>query len=148
MSCQHFVNNTEATVNGHTSPTTPRSTILHLQRSTCETLCGKQSLRYGNAWKWRQGNRAVTDRQESPGYTLRVGKRFTTCSCTKGLYFEDLKLKREEEGEGGGRWAIYIQRVSGDIAWPIRGLYTSIVAARAVTSLVNLRRPKDRFLVI
>jgi len=33
----------------------------------------------------------------------RVRKRFTTCSHTKGLYSEDLKLEKEEEGEGGER---------------------------------------------
>jgi len=31
------------------------------------------------------------------------GKGFITCSRTKGLYFEDLKLEKEEEGEGGER---------------------------------------------
>jgi len=32
-----------------------------------------------------------------------VGKRFTTCSRTKALYCEDLKLEKEEVGEGGER---------------------------------------------
>jgi len=54
-------------------------------------------------------------KQESLEYTSQVGERFTTCSRMKGLYSEDLKLEKEEEGEGGGRWAIYTQRVSGDI---------------------------------
>ena len=40
------------------------------------------------------------------------------------FYFEDLKLEKGEEGEGGERGAIYIQRVSGDISWPVRGLYS------------------------
>jgi hypothetical protein len=34
---------------------------------------------------------------------LHRGKGFITCSRTKGLYFEDLKLEKEEEGEGGER---------------------------------------------
>jgi hypothetical protein len=33
--------------------------------------------------------------------TLHRGKGSTTCSRTKGLYFEDLKLEKEEEGKGG-----------------------------------------------
>ena len=37
--------------------------------------------------------------QESPGYTSQVGKKFTTCSRTKGHYCEDLKLEKEEEDE-------------------------------------------------
>jgi hypothetical protein len=35
--------------------------------------------------------------------TLHRGEGPTTCSCTKGLYFEDLKLRKEEEGGGGER---------------------------------------------
>jgi hypothetical protein len=55
----------------------------------------------------------VTGRQESPGYTSRVGKRFKTCSYTKDLYCKDLKLKKEEEGKGekrvkGRRGELYI----------------------------------------
>jgi len=41
--------------------------------------------------------------QESLRYTLQVRKRFTTCSCIKGLYFEDLKLEKEEEHKGEER---------------------------------------------
>ena len=44
---------------------------------------------------------SVTGLQESPGYASREWKGFITCSRTKGLYCEDLKLEREEEGEGG-----------------------------------------------
>jgi hypothetical protein len=28
---------------------------------------------------------------------------YTTCSCTEGLYSEDQKLEKEEEGKGGKR---------------------------------------------
>jgi hypothetical protein len=41
--------------------------------------------------------------QESPGYTSQVGNRFTTCPRTKGLYCKDIKVEKEEEGEGGER---------------------------------------------
>jgi hypothetical protein len=35
--------------------------------------------------------------------TFHRGKGSITCSRTKGLYFEDLKLEEEEEGDRGKR---------------------------------------------
>ena len=50
-----------------------------------------------------------------------------TWSCRNKPLFKDLKLEKEEEGEGGGRWAIYTGFVSGDLALgPAKWLYGSV----------------------
>jgi len=48
-----------------------------------------------------------------------VGKGFTLDLVQRGLYYKDLKLKKEGEGqEGQGELYIYIARLR-DIAWAL-----------------------------
>jgi hypothetical protein len=56
------------------------------------------------------------------------------------FYFEDLKLEKGEEGEGGERGAVYIQRVSGDIAWPVRGLYSVRIHSGSGSQSSHIKR--------
>jgi hypothetical protein len=52
----------------------------------------------------------VTGRQLHIGYTSRE-KRIIPSNCINGYIYEDLKLEKEEEGEGGGEVSyIYTRR--------------------------------------
>jgi len=65
----------------------------------------------------------MTGRQSHIGYTSRE-KMIIPSNCTNGYIDEDLKLRKEEEGEGRREVSyLYVLRYSSDIAWAVYRLY-------------------------